>query len=203
MTTLNEITMTSPFLGNRSLCLALGLNSETSLFWLSKRCWWIPLRTWLRMVWSIPGATSIHHDTKMKNLDAFLMAEVYQPGLIPRLHSSRQMDYLYNKVDLYDGLKAIMQGKASATCSEVRHQMMDIELTTCCASWIIPWWATHPSPDFVGNPNIAKPAVTSSALLRAVLQPWSTLDKKSGEPGAENAGFGHHALLYSITWILI
>src|SRR5690606_40305856 len=48
---------------------------------------------------------------KNKRPDAFLLAEVYQPDLYrPYIHLGI-MDYLYDKVDFYDGLKLIMQGR--------------------------------------------------------------------------------------------
>ncbi len=70
----------------------------------------------------------LNSSIKMKNQDAFLMAEVYQPDLYRDYIHLGKMDYLYDKVDLYDGLKAIMQGKAStAIIPEIQHQIMDIE----------------------------------------------------------------------------
>ncbi|HAH35976.1 MAG TPA: alpha-amylase, partial [Algoriphagus sp.] len=42
--------------------------------------------------------------------DAFLMAEVYQPALYRDYLFKGKMDYLYDKVELYDTLKNIMYG---------------------------------------------------------------------------------------------
>ena len=125
----------------------------------------------------------------MKNQDAFLMAEVYQPDLYRDYIHLGKMDYLYDKVDLYDGLKAIMQGKAStAIIPEIQHQMMDIE------HHMLHFLDNHDeqriaSPDFVGNPNIAKPAMLVSALLSSS-PTMIYFGQEVGEPGAENAGFG-------------
>ena len=47
---------------------------------------------------------------KMRNEDAFLMAEVYNPDLYRTFIHKGKMDYLYDKVDFYDGLKHIMKG---------------------------------------------------------------------------------------------
>ncbi len=47
---------------------------------------------------------------KMKNPDAFLLAEVYNPDLYREYIHKGKMDYLYDKVELYDSIKHIMQG---------------------------------------------------------------------------------------------
>jgi glycosidase len=47
---------------------------------------------------------------KMKNPDAFLLAEVYNPGLYRDYIQKGKMDYLYDKVELYDSLKHIIKG---------------------------------------------------------------------------------------------
>ena len=99
------------------------------------------------------------------------------------------MDYLYSKVDLYDGLKAVMQGKASpAIIPEIQHQMMAIELH------MLHFLDNHDeqriaSPEFVGNPNIAKPAMLVSTLL-SCSPTMVYFGQEVGAPGAENAGFG-------------
>ncbi|MFA0350503.1 alpha-amylase, partial [Vibrio sp. 10N.222.55.C6] len=70
----------------------------------------------------------LNSSIKMKNQDAFLMAEVYQPDLYRDYIHLGKMDYLYDKVDLYDGLKDIMLGNTStAIIPKIQHQMMDIE----------------------------------------------------------------------------
>lgn len=131
----------------------------------------------------------LNSSIKMKNQDAFLMAEVYQPDLYRDYIHLGKMDYLYDKVDLYDGLKAIMQGKAStAIIPEIQHQMMDIE------HHMMHFLDNHDeqrvaSPEFVGNPQIAKPAMLVSTLLsRSPTMIY--FGQEVGEPGAENAGFG-------------
>ncbi|MFA0607748.1 alpha-amylase family protein [Vibrio sp. 10N.222.49.B4] len=131
----------------------------------------------------------LNSSIKVKNQDAFLMAEVYQPDLYRDYIRMGKMDYLYDKVDLYDGLKAVMQGKAStAVIPEIQHQMMDIE------HHMMHFLDNHDeqrvaSPEFVGNPHIAKPAMLVSALLSS--SPTMVyFGQEVGEPGAENAGFG-------------
>lgn len=131
----------------------------------------------------------LNSSIKVKNQDAFLMAEVYQPDLYRDYIRMGKMGYLYDKVDLYDGLKAIMQGKAStAIIPEIQHQMMDIE------HHMMHFLDNHDeqrvaSPEFVGNPHIAKPAMLVSALLSSS-PTMIYFGQEVGEPGAENAGFG-------------
>ncbi|MEZ9460358.1 alpha-amylase family protein [Vibrio splendidus] len=131
----------------------------------------------------------LNSSIKVKNQDAFLMAEVYQPHLYRDYIRLGKMDYLYDKVDLYDGLKAIMQRKAStAIIPEIQHQMMDIE------HHMMHFLDNHDeqrvaSPEFVGNPHIAKPAMLVSALLSSS-PTMIYFGQEVGEPGAENAGFG-------------
>ena len=48
----------------------------------------------------------MNSSVKMKNPEAFLLAEVYQPKLFRDYIHKGKMDYLYDKVDLYDTLKA-------------------------------------------------------------------------------------------------
>lgn len=118
-----------------------------------------------------------------------LMAEVYQPHLYRDYIHVGKMDYLYDKVDLYDGLKDIMQGKAlTAIIPKIQHQMMDIE------HHMLHFLDNHDeqriaSPEFVGNPNIAKPAMIVSALLSSS-PTMIYFGQEVGEPGAEDAGFG-------------
>ncbi|UOE81651.1 alpha-amylase family protein [Vibrio splendidus] len=131
----------------------------------------------------------LNSSIKMKNQEAFLMAEVYQPDLYRDYIHLGKMDYLYDKVDLYDGLKAIMQGTAStAIIPEIQHQMMDIE------HHMMHFLDNHDeqrvaSPEFVGNPHIAKPAMLVSTLLSSS-PTMIYFGQEVGEPGAENAGFG-------------
>ncbi|MCF7494164.1 alpha-amylase family protein [Vibrio sp. L5-1] len=160
---------------------------DIALFWLEKgvdgfrydMAEMVPVEFW----------SYLNSSIKMENQDAFLMAEVYQPDLYRDYIHLGKMDYLYDKVDLYDGLKDIMQGKAStAIIPDIQHQMMDIE------HHMMHFLDNHDeqriaSPEFVGNPNIAKPAMLVSALLSSS-PTMIYFGQEVGEPGAEDAGFG-------------
>lgn len=131
----------------------------------------------------------LNSSIKMRKSDAFLMAEVYQPDLYRDYIHLGKMDYLYDKVDLYDGLKDIMQGKAStAIISEIQGKMQDIE------HHMLHFLDNHDeqrvaSPEFAGNPEMAKPAMLVSALISSS-PTMLYFGQEVGEAGAENAGFG-------------
>ncbi|MEZ9155900.1 alpha-amylase [Vibrio sp. F13] len=160
---------------------------DIALFWLNKgvdgfrydMAEMVPVEFW----------SYLNSSIKMKNQDAFLMAEVYQPDLYRDYIHLGKMDYLYDKVDLYDGLKDIMLGNTStAIIPKIQHQMMDIE------HHMLHFLDNHDeqriaSPEFVGDPNIAKPAMLVSALLSSS-PTMIYFGQEVGEPGAENAGFG-------------
>ncbi|CAH6870745.1 Alpha-amylase [Vibrio chagasii] len=165
---------------------------------------WVKFRD-IALFWSDKGVDGFRYDMaemvpvefwsylnssiKMQKPNTFLMAEVYQPGLYRDYIHLGKMDYLYDKVDLYDGLKAVMQGKAStAIILEIQQQMMDIE------HHMLHFLDNHDeqriaSPEFVGDPNIAKPAMLVSALLSSS-PTMIYFGQEVGEPGAENPGFG-------------
>jgi glycosidase len=126
---------------------------------------------------------------KMKRPDAFLLAEVYNPDLYRAYIHKGKMDYLYDKVELYDSLKHIMKGYGwTDHIHTVQHGLQDIE------HHMLHFLENHDeqrlaSPEFVGNPAIGKPAMVVSATL-GTSPTMVYFGQEVGEPGAEDAGYG-------------
>ena len=126
---------------------------------------------------------------KHKNPDAFLLAEVYNPQEYRNYIRLGKMDYLYDKVEMYDSLKAIMQHKASTDAiASVQAGMSDIE------EHMLHFLENHDeqriaSPEFAGNPELAKPAMVVSALIsRSPTMIY--FGQEVGEAAALDSGFG-------------
>ncbi len=126
---------------------------------------------------------------KMKNSEAFLLAEVYNPQLYRDYIQKGKMDYLYDKVELYDSIKHIMQGHGwTDHIPVVQKGMQDIE------HHMLHFLENHDeqriaSPEFVGKAEIAKPAMVVSATL-STSPTMIYFGQEVGEPAQENAGFG-------------
>lgn len=126
---------------------------------------------------------------KMRNDEAFLMAEVYNPDLYRTFIHKGKMDYLYDKVDFYDGLKHIMKGYGwSDHIPVVQNKLRDIE------HHMLHFLENHDeqriaSPEFVGKAEIAKPAMVVSATISSS-PTMIYFGQEVGEPAAENPGFG-------------
>jgi len=126
---------------------------------------------------------------KKTNPDAFLLAEVYNPSLYRDYIQKGKMDYLYDKVELYDTLKHIMQGQGSTDnlvpilqgLSDIEHHMLHF-LENHDEQRIA-------SPEFAGNPWKALPAMVVSATSTTA-PTMIYFGQEVGEPGAEMAGFG-------------
>ncbi|NAY92067.1 alpha-amylase [Muricauda sp. JGD-17] len=131
----------------------------------------------------------LNSSIKMKNPDAFLLAEVYNPSLYRDYIHKGKMDYLYDKVELYDSIKHIMKGYGwTDHIPMVQKGMADIE------HHMLHFLENHDeqriaSPDFAGNANLAKPAMVVSATL-STSPTMIYFGQEVGEPGAEDAGFG-------------
>ncbi len=126
---------------------------------------------------------------KVRNADAFLLAEIYNPQEYRNYIELGKMDYLYDKVELYDTLKNIMQGKGSTDhIVRIQEGLADIE------HHMLHFLENHDeqriaSPEFLGDGRRAKPGMVVSALI-STSPTMVYFGQEVGEPGQENAGFG-------------
>jgi glycosidase len=131
----------------------------------------------------------LNSSIKMKNPDAFLLAEVYQPHLYRDYIFKGKMDYLYDKVELYDTLKNIIQGHGSTdNIVAIQNGLADIEHN------MLHFLENHDeqriaSPDFAGSAVKGKPMMVLSTTI-STAPTMIYFGQEVGEPGAENAGFG-------------
>ncbi|MCG8526019.1 MAG: alpha-amylase family glycosyl hydrolase [Opitutales bacterium] len=131
----------------------------------------------------------LNSSIKLKNPDAFLLAEIYQPAIYRDYIHIGKMDYLYDKVDLYDTLKDILHGKSETVrIAEIQEQFADIGHN------LLHFLENHDeqriaSPDFAGDPFKGLPMlVVSTALTSAPTMIY--FGQEVGEDGSEEPGFG-------------
>ena len=126
---------------------------------------------------------------KHTNPEAFLLAEVYQPHLYRDYIKLGKMDYLYDKVEFYDSLKLVMQGKGPTSALVATQQRMaDIE------HHMLHFLENHDeqriaSPEFAGNANKGLPAMVVSSTI-STSPTMLYFGQHVGESGAGDAGFG-------------
>lgn len=126
---------------------------------------------------------------KMKNPDAFLLAEVYNPKMYRDYIRKGKMDYLYDKVQLYDTIKHIMQGHGlTDNIPPIYQDLKDIEHN------MLHFLENHDeqriaSPEFAGNALKGKPAMVVSTTISSA-PTMVYFGQEFGEDGSENAGFG-------------
>lgn len=160
---------------------------DIALFWLEKQLdgfrfdmvEMVPVEFW----------SYLNSHIKNKKPDAFLMAEVYKPALYRDYIFKGKMDYLYDKVELYDTLKYILQGHGSTdVLPSLLDSQRDIE------HHLLRFLENHDeqriaSPDFAGNPWKALPAMVVSATV-STSPVMIYFGQEVAEPAAEKAGFG-------------
>ena len=126
---------------------------------------------------------------KMKNPKAFLIAEVYNPKEYRNYINLGKMDYLYDKVETYDHLKAVIQGKTMPDAlSDIQKGMADIE------HHMLHFLDNHDeqrlaSPEFAGTPEKGKPMMVVSATI-STSPTMIYFGQEVGEDGAVDGGFG-------------
>ncbi len=160
---------------------------DIALFWIDKdvdgfrydMAEMVPYEFWSYMNSSI----------KMKNPNAFLLAEIYNPQEYRNYINLGKMDYIYDKVDLYDKLKEIIQGKSFPDpISNIQNRVADIE------HHMFHFLDNHDeqrlaSPEFAGTPEKGKPLMVVSATI-STSPTMVYFGQEVGEAGDENAGFG-------------
>ncbi|PHR97199.1 MAG: alpha-amylase [Leeuwenhoekiella sp.] len=126
---------------------------------------------------------------KTENPDAFLLAEVYNPSMYRDYIFKGKMDYLYDKVELYDTIKHVMQGHGSTDhIAPIIDHQKDIEIN------MLHFLENHDeqriaSPDFAGSAEKGKPAMVVSALI-STSPTMIYFGQELGEPAEEDLGFG-------------
>ncbi len=126
---------------------------------------------------------------KRRNPDAFLLAEVYNPSRYRDYIHLGKMDFLYDKVELYDTLKFIMQGHGSTdNLVGIQQGLADIE------SHMLHFLENHDeqriaSPSFAGDAFKGKPAMVVSATI-GTSPTMVYFGQEVGEPAEGNPGFG-------------
>ena len=126
---------------------------------------------------------------KNENPNAILLAEVYNPALYRDYIHKGKMDYLYDKVELYDSIKHIMQGHGwTDHIPVVQRGLADIE------HHMLHFLENHDeqriaSPAFAGNARKGMPAMVVSATI-STSPTMIYFGQEVGEPGNEDAGFG-------------
>lgn len=126
---------------------------------------------------------------KHRNPKAVLLAEVYQPHLYRDYLHLGKMDYLYDKVDLYDALKAILRGEEKPVrIAEIQEGIADIE------HHMLHFLENHDeqriaSPEFAGDPFRALPLMVLSATI-STSPTMLYFGQDVGEDGSEDPGFG-------------
>ncbi|WP_395051436.1 alpha-amylase family protein [Flavobacterium sp.] len=165
---------------------------------------WIKFRN-IALYWTAKGVDGFRYDMaemvpyefwsymnssiKVKNPDAFLIAEVYNPKEYRNYIHLGKMDYLYDKVETYDHLKAVIQGKTLPDgLSDIQYRMADIE------HHMLKFLDNHDeqrlaSDQFAGTAENGKPLMVVSTTI-STAPTMVYFGQEVGEAGNEDGGFG-------------
>lgn len=133
-------------------------------------------------------------NSSIKNINpnAFLLAEVYNPKQYRNYIGLGKMDYLYDKVELYDTLKNIIQGRGNTDhIAGIQNGLADIE------HHMLHFLDNHDeqrlaSPEFAGSGEKGKPMMVISSTI-STAPTMLYFGQELGEAGANDMGFGHHS----------
>lgn len=138
----------------------------------------VPVEFWQ---WAIPQVKAVYPDI-------VFIAEIYNPAQYGNYITNGGFDYLYDKVQLYDTLRLLIEGKGDTRDIEsIQSDLADI------GDWLVHFMENHDeqriaSRFFAGNPWKAVPAMVISATLdRGALMIY--FGQEVGEPGAGAEGF--------------
>ncbi|MGL4410755.1 MAG: alpha-amylase family protein [Bacteroidales bacterium] len=141
----------------------------------------VPVEFW---GWVIPKVKQIHRDI-------IFIAEVYNPELYYSYVHNGGFDYLYDKVGLYDTLRAVVNQDQPASAITNSWQSLG-EMT----SYMLNFLENHDeqriaSSFFAGSPDRAMPAMVVTALMNS--NPVMLyFGQELGEPAIESEGFSGH-----------
>jgi glycosidase len=139
----------------------------------------VPVEFWN---WAIPQVKAV-------NPDILFIAEIYKPSLYKDYIDRGRFDFLYDKVQLYDTLRLLVNGRAAA------HDIGEIyKSQEGLHDRLLHFLENHDeqriaSPYFAGDPLKALPAM----LLSATIDSGPIMiyfGQEVGEPGEDEEGFG-------------
>lgn len=134
----------------------------------------------------------LNSSIKSKKSNALLLAEVYNPDLYRNYIHLGKMDYLYDKVDFYDNLKAIMQGNGQGKVLhhiQASHQDIEQHMLHFLENHDEQRIASDGFAGKVGGAQMGKPALVVSALISRS-PTLLYFGQEVGEDGSEDLGFG-------------
>lgn len=158
-----------------------------ALFWLDKgvdgfrydMAQMVPVEFW----------SYLNSSIKARNPDTFLLSEIYVPEMYRDYIELGHMDYLYDKVGLYDATRAVIQDGAPVSSIAAAHaEVLDIE------QHMLHFLENHDenriaSDQFAGDANKGKPGMVVASLIGSS-PTMLYFGQEVGEPADGDPGFG-------------